>query len=162
MRMDKLTSRFQQALADAQSLAVGRDHNMLEPVHLMTALIEQQGGSTTPLLAQAGVNVAALRTRLGQVLDKLPSVKGQEGNINVSNDLTRLLNLTDKLAQQRSDAFIASELFVLAALDDKGEVGQALKAAGANKANLEAAIEKMRGGEKVENENAEDQRQALE
>src|SRR6188472_3672543 len=153
MRMDKLTSRFQQALADAQSLAVGRDHNMLEPVHLMTALLDQQGGSTTPLLAQAGINVASLRTRLGQALDKLPAVKGQEGNINVSNDLTRLLNLTDKLAQQRGDAFVASELFVLAAIDDKGEVGQALKAAGANKANLEAAIEKMRGGEKVENEN---------
>ncbi|HZX89740.1 MAG TPA: Clp protease N-terminal domain-containing protein, partial [Rudaea sp.] len=162
MRMDKLTSRFQQALADAQSLAVGRDHTMLEPVHLMTALLDQQGGSTTPLLAQSGVNVAALRTRLGQALDKLPAVKGQEGNINVSNDLTRLLNVTDKLAQQRGDAFIASELFVLAALDDKGDVGQSLKAAGASKANLEAAIEKMRGGEKVENENAEEQRQALE
>jgi ATP-dependent Clp protease ATP-binding subunit ClpB len=162
MRMDKLTSRFQQALADAQSLAVGRDHNLLEPAHLMVALLEQQGGSTTPLLAQAGVNVAALRTRLGQVLDKLPSVKGQEGNINVSNDLTRLLNLTDKLAQQRSDAFIASELFVLAALDDKGELGRALKDSGAHKANIESAIEKMRGGEKVESENAEDQRQALE
>jgi len=160
--MDKLTSRFQQALADAQSLAVGRDHNMLEPVHLMSALLDQQGGSTTPLLAQAGVNVAALRTRLGQLLDKLPAVKGQEGNINVSNDLTRLLNVTDKLAQQRGDAFIASELFVLAALDDKGEVGQALKGSGASKANIEAAIEKMRGGEKVENENAEEQRQALE
>src|SRR5512142_1314415 len=162
MRMDKLTSRFQQALADAQSLAVGRDHNMLEPTHLMAALLDQQGGSTTPLLAQAGVNVAALRTRVGQALDKLPAVKGQEGHINVSNDLTRLLNLTDKLAQQRGDAFVASELFVLAALDDKGELGSALKAAGANKANLEAAIEKMRGGEKVQSENAEDQRQSLE
>src|SRR5215469_4942124 len=161
MRMEKLTSRFQQALADAQSLAVGRDNNMLEPVHLMAALLDQQGGSTVPLLAQAGVNVPSLRTRIGQAIDKLPKVAGQEGNINVSNDLTRLLNLTDKLAQQRGDAFVASELFVLAALDDKGEVGQALKAAGANKANLEAAIEKMRGGEKVENENAEDQRQAL-
>src|SRR6202007_1706819 len=87
MRMDKLTSRFQQALADAQSLAVGRDHNMLEPAHLMAALLDQQGGSTVPLLAQAGVNVAALRTRLGQTLEKLPAVKGQEGHINVSNDL---------------------------------------------------------------------------
>src|SRR5262249_27495901 len=159
---EKLTSRFQQALADAQSLAVGRDHNLLEPVHVMAALLDQQGGSTTPLLAQAGVNVASLRTRLGQALDKLPAVKGQEGHINVSNDLTRLLNLTDKLAQQRGDAFVASELFVLVALDDKGELGQALKASGANKASLEAAIEKMRGGEKVQSENAEDQRQALE
>ncbi|HST28782.1 MAG TPA: ATP-dependent chaperone ClpB [Rudaea sp.] len=162
MRMDKLTSRFQQALADAQSLAVGRDNNMLEPVHLMAALLDQQGGSTVPLLAQAGVNVPSLRTRIGQALDKLPKVAGQEGNINVGNDLTRLLNLTDKLAQQRGDQFIASELFVLAALDDKGEVGRALKDSGANKANLESAIERMRGGEKVENENAEDQRQALE
>ncbi|MCE7951161.1 MAG: ATP-dependent chaperone ClpB [Xanthomonadales bacterium PRO7] len=162
MRMDKLTSRFQQALADAQSLAVGRDNNMLEPAHLMAALLDQQGGSTVPLLAQAGVNVPSLRTRIGQALDKLPKVAGQEGNINVSNDLTRLLNLTDKLAQQRGDAFIASELFVLAALDDKGEIGRALKDSGANKANLESAIERMRGGEKVENENAEDQRQALE
>jgi ATP-dependent Clp protease ATP-binding subunit ClpB len=162
MRMDKLTSRFQQALADAQSLAVGRDNNMLEPAHLMAALVDQQGGSTVPLLAQAGVNVPSLRTRIGQALDKLPKVAGQEGNINASNDLTRLLNLTDKLAQQRGDQFIASELFVLAALDDKGEVGRALKDSGANKANLESAIERMRGGEKVENENAEDQRQALE
>ncbi len=162
MRTDKLTSRFQQALADAQSLAVGRDHNMLEAVHLMSALLEQQGGSTVPLLAQAGVNVAVLRQRISEALEQLPRVAGQEGNINVSNDLTRLLNLTDKLAQQRGDAFVASELFLLAALDDKGVVGQALKAAGATKANLEAAVEKMRGGEKVENENAEDQRQALE
>jgi ATP-dependent Clp protease ATP-binding subunit ClpB len=162
MRTDKLTSRFQQALADAQSLAVGRDNNMLEPLHLASALLEQQGGSTVPLLAQSGVNVPLLRQRIGEALQRLPRVAGQEGNINVSNDLTRLLNLTDKLAQQGGDAFIASELFLLAALDDKGEVGQALKAAGATKANLQAAIEKMRGGEKVENENAEDQRQALE
>ncbi|HEY6986197.1 MAG TPA: Clp protease N-terminal domain-containing protein, partial [Rhodanobacteraceae bacterium] len=162
MRMDKLTSRFQQALADAQSLAVGRDHNLLEPAHLMAALLDQQGGSTVPLLAQAGVNVPALRTRVGQMLDRLPKVAGQEGHINVSNDLNRLLNLTDKLAQQRGDAFIASELFVLAALDDRGELGGALKGAGATKANIEAVIEKMRGGEKVQSEGAEDQRQALE
>jgi ATP-dependent Clp protease ATP-binding subunit ClpB len=162
MRMDKLTSRFQQALADAQSLAVGRDNNMLEPAHLMAALLDQQGGSTVPLLAQAGVNVPALRTRIGQILDRLPKVAGQEGNINVSNDLNRLLNVCDKLAQQRGDQFIASELFVLAALDDRGELGGALKAAGATKANLEAAIEKVRGGEKVQSESAEDQRQALE
>ena len=134
MRMDKLTSRFQQALQDAQSLAVGRDHNMIEPVHLLAALLDQQGGSTRPLLAQAGVNVAALRTRLGEALDRLPKVKGQEGNLNASNDLGRLLNVCDKLAQQRGDQFIASELFVLAVADDKGEAGQALKAAGGHKA----------------------------
>ena len=162
MRMDKLTSRFQQALADAQSLAVGRDHNVIEPAHLLVALLDQPGGGTRPLLAQAGVNVPALRERLGEALEKLPKVSGQAGSVNVGNDLARLLNVTDKLAQQRGDAFIASELFVLAALDDGGDAGRALKAAGANKAKLEAAIDAMRGGEKVQSENAEDQRQALE
>jgi ATP-dependent Clp protease ATP-binding subunit ClpB len=162
MRMDKLTSRFQQALADAQSLAVGRDNNMLEPVHVMAALLDQQGGTTAPLLTQAQVNVPTLRQRVAEAVDRLPRVSGQEGNIHVGNDLTRLLNLTDKLAQQRGDQFIASELFVLAALEDKGELGTALKAAGATKSQLEAAIDKLRGGEKVQSENAEDQRQALE
>ncbi|HEX5305382.1 MAG TPA: ATP-dependent chaperone ClpB [Dyella sp.] len=162
MRMDKLTSRFQQALADAQSLAVGRDNNMLEPVHVMAALLDQQGGSTGPLLTQAQVNVPALRQRVGEMLERLPQVSGQEGNINLGNDLNRLLNRPDKLAQQRGDQFIASELFVLAALEDKGELGGALKAAGAQKAAIEAAIEKLRGGEKVQSENAEEQRQALE
>ncbi|MET3929095.1 ATP-dependent Clp protease ATP-binding subunit ClpB [Lysobacter sp. OAE881] len=162
MRMDKLTSRFQQALQDAQSLALGRDHTIIEPVHLMTALLDQNGGSTRPLLAQAGVNVPLLRERLGEALEKLPKVTGQAGQISVGNDLSRLLNVTDKLAQQRGDAFIASELFVLAALDDNGDVGRALKAAGASKDKLEAAIAKVRGGESVQSENAEDQRQALE
>ncbi len=162
MRMDKLTSRFQQALADAQSLAVGRDHSVIEPAHLMAALLDQTGGSTRPLLAQAGVNVPVLRERLGEALERLPKVTGQAGNITISNDLGRLLNITDKLAQQRSDAFIASELFVLAALDDSGELGRALKAAGGDKRKLEAAIDKVRGGESVQSENAEDQRQALE
>jgi ATP-dependent Clp protease ATP-binding subunit ClpB len=162
MRMDKLTSRFQQALADAQSLAVGRDHNLIEPAHLLVALIDQQGGGTRPLLAQAGVNVPVLRERLVEILDKLPKVSGQEGNVSVGNDLGRLLNVTDKLAQKRGDAFIASELFLLAAIDDSGDAGRALKAAGANRQKLEAAIDAMRGGEKVQSENAEDQRQALE
>ncbi|MEZ2418248.1 ATP-dependent chaperone ClpB [Luteibacter sp. RCC_6_2] len=162
MRMDKLTSRFQQALADAQSLAVGRDHNILEPVHVLAALLDQQGGSTAPLLTQAQVNVPALRQRMGEILDRLPRVSGQEGNISLGNDLNRLFNLTDKLAQQRGDQFIASELFVLAALEDRGEVGGALKAAGATKERIEAAIDKLRGGEKVQSENAEEQRQALE
>ncbi|CAG4976527.1 ATP-dependent chaperone ClpB [Novilysobacter luteus] len=162
MRMDKLTSRFQQALADAQSLAVGRDHSVIEPAHLMTALVDQSGGSTKPLLSQAGVNVPLLRERLGEALEKLPKVTGQAGNVSVGNDLSRLLNVTDKLAQQRGDAFIASELFVLAALDDGGELGRALKAGGADKGRIEAAIDKVRGGESVQSENAEDQRQALE
>ncbi|MEN5059169.1 ATP-dependent chaperone ClpB [Luteimonas sp. TWI1416] len=162
MRMDKLTSRFQQALADAQSLAVGRDHNFIEPAHLLLALLDQQGGGTRPLLGQAGVNVPVLRERLTEALERMPKVTGQAGQLSVGNDLSRLLNVTDKLAQQRGDAFIASELFVLAALDDGGDAGKALKAAGADKARLEAAIAKVRGGESVQDENAEDARQALE
>ena len=161
MRMDKLTSRFQQAIADAQSLAVGRDHNLIEPTHLLVALIDQQGGGTRPLLSQAGVNVPLLRERLGEVLERLPKVSGQAGQVSVGNDLARLLNLTDKLAQQRGDAYIASELFLLAALEDNGDAGRALKAAGADKARLEGAIDAMRGGEAVADENAEDARQAL-
>lgn len=123
MRMDKLTSRFQQALADAQSLAVGRDHNLIEPAHLLVALLDQSGGGTRPLLSQAGVNVPLLRERLGEVLEKLPKVSGQAGQISIGNDLSRLLNVTDKLAQQRGDAFIASELFLLAALEEAGRPG---------------------------------------
>ena len=162
MRMDKLTSRFQQAIADAQSLAVGRDHTLIEPAHLLLALLDQRGGGTRPLLAQAGVNVPVLRERLTEALDKLPKVTGQAGNVQAGNDLIRLLNVTDKLAQQRGDAYIASELFLLAALEDSGDAGKALKAAGGDKAKLEAAIDKLRGGEKVQDENAEEARQALE
>jgi ATP-dependent Clp protease ATP-binding subunit ClpB len=162
MRMDKLTSRFQQALADAQSLAVGRDHNFIEPVHLLVALLDQSGGSTRSLLSQAGVNVPVLRERLGESLEALPKVTGQAGNLSVGNDLNRLLNQTDKLAQQHGDAFIASEWFVLAAVDDSGPLGLALRAAGADRKKVEAAIDKIRGGQAVQSENAEDQRQALE
>ena len=162
MRMDKLTSRFQQALADAQSLAVGRDHNLIEPAHLLVALVDQQGGGTTPLLSQSGVNVPLLRERLGEILERLPKVSGQAGSVSVGNDLGRLLNVTDKLAQQRGDAYIASELFLLAAIDDGGEAKRALKAAGANRGQLEAAIDRVRGGESVQDENAEESRQALE
>ena len=126
MRMDKLTSRFQQALADAQSLAVGRDHNLIEPAHLLVALLDQQGGGARPLLARADVNVALLRERLGEILEGLPKVSGQAGSVSLGNDLSRLLNVTDKLAQQRGDSFIASVLFVLAAVDDSGAAGRAL------------------------------------
>jgi len=155
MRMDKLTSRFQQALQEAQSLAVGRDHNIIEPVHVLSALIEQQGGSVRPLLTKAGANVPVIRQRLAAMLDALPKVKGQEGNLSIGNDLTRLLNLTDKLAQERGDQFIASELFVLAAADDKGELGQLLRNHGATKAVLAGAIDQLRGGEAVQDANAE-------
>ncbi|MCE2944268.1 MAG: ATP-dependent chaperone ClpB [Xanthomonadaceae bacterium] len=162
MRMDKLTSRFAQALQDAQSLALVRDHNLIEPAHLLIALLDQQGGGTRPLLAQAGGNVSLLREKIGEALDKLPKVTGQAGQVNLGNELARLLNVTDKLASQRGDAFIASELFLLACIEDSGEAGKLLKSAGFDKARLDAAIQKMRGGEKVQSENAEDQRQALE
>ncbi len=162
MRMDKLTSKFQMALADAQSLAVGRDHQFIEPVHLLVALLDQEGGTVRHLLAQADVNVNKLRSQLGEALDRLPSVEGAAGEVHVSNDLARLLNLSDKLAQQRGDNYISSELFVLAALEDKGETGRLLREAGASKGGIEQAIDKLRGGEAVNDPNAEDQRQALE
>jgi ATP-dependent Clp protease ATP-binding subunit ClpB len=162
MRMDKLTSRFQQALADAQSLAVGRDHAHIEPAHLMWALLNQDGGSTLPLLTQAGVNPDLLRTRLSQALERLPKLGEPTGDISIGQDLGRLLNLTDKLAQKRKDPFLSTELFVLAACDDKGALGDALRAAGARKELVEQAIDAVRGGQKVDSPGAEDQRQALE
>ncbi len=162
MRMDKLTSKFQQALAEAQSLAVGRDHQFIEPAHLMTALLDQEGGTVRHLLVQADVNVNLFRSRLGELLDQLPQVQGMAGDVHVSNDLGRLLNVTDKLAQDRKDAYISSELFVLAALADKGKLGELLQKAGASKNLVEKAIEEMRGGQQVNDPNAEDQRQALE
>ena len=161
MRMDKLTSKFQLALSDAQSLAVGRDHQFIEPAHLLAALLDQEGGTVRPLLAQAGVNVQLLRSQLNQVLDRLPQVEGTGGDVQLANTLVRLLNLTDKLAQQRKDAYISSELFVLAALEDKGELGRLLRQAGADKALLEHGINALRGGQKVDEQNAEDQRQSL-
>jgi len=161
MRMDKLTSSFQQALQDAQSLAVGRDHNMLEPLHLLVAMFDQQGGSARPLLTKLAANVPAVRMKLSQLLDALPKVKGQEGQLNVSNDLNRLLNITDKLAQQRGDQFIASELYLLALAQDRHELGDLLRKHGASAERLTDAIEEMRGGQNVQDANAEEHRQAL-
>ncbi len=162
MRTDKLTSKFQLALQDAQSLALGKDHQFIEPVHLMIALLDQEGGSTRGLLTQAGVNVNLMRSQLGEALDRMPSVSGGDaGDVHISNDLSRLLNVTDKLAQKRNDQYISSELFLLAALEDKGPVGEALRNSGATKAVIEQAIESMRGGQSVDDPNAEDQREAL-
>jgi ATP-dependent Clp protease ATP-binding subunit ClpB len=160
--MDKLTNKFQIALSDAQSLAVGRDHQFIEPVHVMTALLDQEGGTVRPLLAQADVNINLLRSQLNEALDRLPQVTGTSGDVQISNALSRLLNLTDKLAQQRKDAYISSELFVLAALEDKSELGVLLHKAGATRSLIERGIDALRGGQKVEDQNAEDQRQALE
>ncbi len=161
MRMDKLTSKFQMALADAQSLAVGRDHQFIEPTHLMLALLDQEGGSVRHLLSAAGVQVNALRSQLGEALDRLPSVQGAAGEVHLSNDLVRQLNIADKLSQQRKDQFISSELYVLAVLNDKGSVKELLQNAGASTAAVEQAINEVRGGQSVNDPNAEDQRQSL-
>jgi ATP-dependent Clp protease ATP-binding subunit ClpB len=162
MRMDRLTSKFQLALADAQSLAVGRDHQYIEPVHLMAALLEQDGGTAQGLLTKAGVNMNQLRSRLGEAIDRLPSVEGVAGDVHLSNDLQKLLNVTDKLAQKRGDAYISSELFILAAVEDRGDLGRLLEGAGAVKGALEKAVEEIRGGTQVDDPNAEDTRQSLE
>jgi len=162
MRMDKLTSKFQMALADAQSLAVGQDHQFIEPVHLMTALLDQQGGSARGLLTKAGVNVNLLRSKLGEAIDRLPSVEGSGGDVHISNDLNKLMNLTDKLAQEKNDQYISSELFVLAALDNKSPLVALLERAGAVRGAVEKAIDDLRGGQPVDDPNAEDTRQALE
>ncbi len=161
MRMDKLTSRFQQALADAQSLAVGRDHQFIEPAHVLLALIDSQGGTVRPLLVKAGADVNRLRAGLGALLDRLAKVEGTAGEVHVSNDLNRIFNVTDKLAQQRGDQFIASELFVLAAFEDRA-LAKLFQDSGLVRGALAKAIEEVRGGETVEDANAEESRQALE
>ena len=162
MRQDKLTAKFQAALADAQSLALGRDHQILEPAHVMLALLDSSGGTVRPLLMKAGADVNKLRSELGALLDKLPKVEGTPGEIHASNDLTRLLNVTDKLAQKRGDQYISSELFMLAAFEDKGPLARILKDAGVVRGAVEKAIDEVRGGETVSDPNAEEQRGALE
>lgn len=161
MRMDQFTHQFQETLGQAQALAIENDHNQLEPVHVMLALLTQGQGSTSPLLMQAGVNVQNLQKSLQQAVQNLPQVPGHEGQVGASNALVKLLTAMDKLAKERKDQYISSELFVLAALDDKGELGKLLKQHGAIKAHLEAAVDKMRGGESVQNANAEETRGAL-
>jgi len=162
MRMDKLTSKFQLALQDAQSQAVGRDHQFIEPAHLMVAMLDQDGSGVRPLLAQSGININGLRTALDRTLDKLARVEGSGGQIHVSNELGRLLNLTDKAAQQRNDQYISSELFVIAALEEKkNSLAEALLANGANLDAVKKAIDDIHGGP-VTDPNAEDNRKALE
>jgi len=162
MRMDKLTSKFQMALADAQSLAVGQDHQFIEPAHVMVALLDQQGSGVRGLLTKSGVNVNLLRSQLGEMLDRLPKVEGAGGEVHIGNDMAKLFNLTDKLAQKRDDQYISSELFVLAALDDKSPLRSILQQAGAVRGAVEKAIDELRGGQQVNDPNAEDTRQALE
>ncbi|CAI8864150.1 ATP-dependent chaperone ClpB [Methylocaldum szegediense] len=161
MRMDKLTGKFQAALADAQSLALGRDHQFIEPIHVMAALLDHEGGTVRSLLSQCGVNVNQFRASLDEALNRMPRVEGIGGDVQISNELGRLLNLTDKLAQKRGDAYITSEIFVLAALEDRGQLSDMLRRAGLDRNKLENAIEKIRGGQKADDPNVEEQRQAL-
>jgi ATP-dependent Clp protease ATP-binding subunit ClpB len=162
MRMDKLTSKFQMALAEAQSLAVGMDHQFIEPAHVMVALLDQQGGSIRGLLTKSGVKVNLLRSQLGDALDRIPRVEGAGGDIHLGNELSKLLNLTDKLAQERDDQYISSELFVLAAINDKSPLRKIMEQAGAVRGAIEKAIDELRGGQQVNDPSAEDTRHALE
>ncbi|HEU4707693.1 MAG TPA: Clp protease N-terminal domain-containing protein, partial [Methylophilaceae bacterium] len=161
MRFDKLTTKFQQALVDAQSIAVGNDNPAIEPQHLLTALLNQEDGGTASLLAHAGVNLTRLKTALQQSINNLPKVEGNAGEINLSRDLNNLFNVTDKNAQKSGDTYIASEMFLLALADDKGPTGRALKEAGLTKSALEQAIQAVRGGQQVNDQEAEGSREAL-
>lgn len=162
MNIEKFTTKFQQAIAEAQSLAIGKDNQFIEPVHLLSALLNQQDGSVAPILTASGVNVAALRNELNNELAKLPQVSGNGGDVQLSRQLLNLLNLCDKLAQQRQDKFISSELFLLAVLEEKGAVSEILKKCGAKKDQILQAIDHIRGGQNVNDQNAEESRQALE
>ena len=162
MNIEKFTTKFQQAIAEAQSLAIGKYNQFIEPVHLLSALLNQQDGSVAPILTASGVNVAVLRNELNNELAKLPQVSGNGGDVQLSRQLLNLLNLCDKLAQQRQDKFISSELFLLAALEEKGAVSEILKKCGAKKEQILQAIDHIRGGQNVNDQNAEESRQALE
>ena len=162
MRMDKLTHSFQSALSEAQSLALGKNQQMIEPAHLLAALLDQPTNTVYALLNKLGANVLQIKAKLAETIDRLPQVQGAPGDVHVSNDLSRLLNVTDQLAQKRKDQYISSELFLLAALEDKGVVGTILKQAGIKAAALEKAINEIRGGENVQEQGAEGARQALE
>ena len=161
MRIDRLTSKLQLALSDAQSLAVGLDHPAIEPAHLMQALLEQQGGSIKPLLMQVGFDVNSLRKELTKELDQLPKIQNPTGDVNMSQDLARLLNQADRLAQQKGDQYITSEVVLLAAMDENSKLGKLLLGQGVSKKALENAINNLRGGEAVNDPNAEESRQAL-
>ncbi|TNY88672.1 ATP-dependent chaperone ClpB [Vibrio parahaemolyticus] len=162
MRLDRFTSKFQIAISDAQSLALGRDHQYIEPVHLMVALLDQNGSPNRPLLTMLDVDVTHLRSKLGEMLDRLPKVSGIGGDVQLSSSMGTLFNLCDKVAQKRQDSYISSEVFLLAALEDRGPLGQLLKEVGLTEQKVSQAIEKIRGGQKVNDPNAEELRQALE
>ncbi|UPR55679.1 ATP-dependent chaperone ClpB [Vibrio sp. ED004] len=162
MRLDRFTSKFQIAISDAQSLALGRDHQYIEPVHLMVSLLNQDGSAIRPLLTMLNIDVVQLRSKLSEILDRVPKVSGIGGDVQLSNAMGTLFNLCDKVAQKRQDSYISSEVFLLAAVEDKGPLGNLLKELGLTEQKLSQAIEQVRGGQKVDDPNAEDRRQALE
>ena len=162
MRVDRLTSQLQVALSDAQSVALGQDHTAIEPVHLLLALIDQQGGAIRPLLMQVGFDVNKLKSELNNLLADLPKIQNPTGDMSLSQDLARLLNQADRLSQQKKDQFISSELVLLAAMDDSTKVGKILLAQGVSRQALENAISNLRGGDSVDDPTAEQSRQALE
>ncbi|MCC4861184.1 ATP-dependent chaperone ClpB [Vibrio splendidus] len=162
MRLDRFTSKFQIAISDAQSLALGRDHQYIEPVHLTVSLLNQDGSAIRPLLTMLNIDVVQLRSKLSEILDRVPKVSGIGGDVQLSNAMGTLFNLCDKVAQKRQDSYISSEVFLLAAIEDKGPLGNLLKELGLTEQKLSQAIEQVRGGQKVDDPNAEDRRQALE
>ncbi|MDN3682785.1 ATP-dependent chaperone ClpB [Vibrio tapetis subsp. quintayensis] len=161
MRLDRFTSKFQVAISDAQSLALGRDHQYIEPVHLMVSLLNQDSGTVRPLLTMLDVDVMQLRSKLSEMLDRLPKVSGIGGDVQLSSAMGTVFNMCDKVAQKRQDSYISSEIFLLAAVDDKGALGQLFKEMGLTEKKVSQAIEQIRGGQKVDDPNAEDKRQAL-
>jgi ATP-dependent Clp protease ATP-binding subunit ClpB len=161
MRIDRLTSKLQLALSDAQSVALGQDHSYIESIHLMIALLDQQGGSTRPILQQAGIPAVKFRESLNELLTRLPTVSNHDGNVQMSPELGRLMNLADKEAQKRKDQFISSELVLMAMFDGKDDLAKALKASGVTKADIAAVIDSIRGGDSVNDPDAEESRQAL-
>jgi ATP-dependent Clp protease ATP-binding subunit ClpB len=161
MRFEKFTTKLQEALAEAQSAALGHDHQYIEPQHLLLALLNQEDGGVAALIAKGGVNPNSLKKSLGEAIARLPKVEGTPGEVMLSRDLAQLLNVADKEAQKRGDQYIASELFLLACAGDKGETGRILKNAGVTRGALEKAIDEVRGGENVSSQGDESQRQAL-
>ena len=161
MRIDRLTNQLQLALSDAQSLALGKDHNTIDPLHLISALLNQKNSSVRPLLLQAGANVHGLSEAVNQALNNLPTVTGSAGDLHMSNDLGRVLNIADQLSQKNSDTYISSEVVVVAMLDANVSVSSILLDAGVTKASLQKAIESVRGGESIDDPGAEENRQAL-
>ena len=161
MRIDRFTNQLQNALSDAQSLAVGKDHNSIDPLHLLSALLDQVNGSVQPLMRQAGGNIPALKDTLGQAMSNLPTVSGTVGDIRMSNDLARVLNLADKQSQQNNDAYLSCEVVAMALLDANIAVSKLLTDSGVSKQALGSAIESVRGGESVNDPAAEENRQAL-